>query len=220
MAQLIASAGNSSSTIQINRPSWKDMYTYYPKENISSANFYPMVSQQYVNLVNERPDDWENTCAARMSYALNRSGVRLPKAPADGSLVGDDKFNYWVRVKDLKAFMIKRFKSPDISYSPKQVSDTRSTEAKQRIKEVETQLLPKIKGKKGIIVFDVKGWSNASGHFTLWDGKNLAYVGPGDHNNPASIEYYFWFMREDIYFKGGFKTRVTQTTDITFWELK
>ena len=116
--------------------------------------------------------------------------------------------------------MIKRFKSPDISYSPKQVSDTRSTEAKQRIKEVETQLLPKIKGKKGIIVFDVKGWSNASGHFTLWDGKNLAYVGPGDHNNPASIEYYFWFMREDIYFKGGFKTRVTQTTDITFWELK
>ncbi len=220
MAQLIASAGSASSNVQVNRPSWKDMYAHYPKEDISSINFYPKVSQEYVRLVTKNPDDWENTCAARMSYALNRSGIRLPKASAGGTLVGDDKFNYWIRVKDLKAFMMKRFKNPDISYSPKQVSASRSTEAKQRIKEVETQLLPKIKGKKGIVVFDVTGWGNASGHFTLWDGKNLAYVGPGDHNNSASLEYYFWFMRDDVYFKNGFKTRVTQTKNITFWELK
>lgn len=31
----------------------------------------------------------------------------------------------------------------------------------------------KFNNKKGIIVFEVSGWGNASGHFTLWDGKHL-----------------------------------------------
>ncbi|ENW94757.1 T6SS effector amidase Tae4 family protein [Acinetobacter dispersus] len=220
MAQLTASAGNSASKIKVNRPAWNDMFSSYPKENITSSNFYPMVSQRFAQLARENPRDWENTCAARMSYALNRSGIRLPQAPAGGNLVGEDKFNYWLRVKDLKTFMFNRFKSPDISYTPIKVNAIQSAQAKERITGVQTNILQKIKGKKGIVVFDVTGWDNASGHFTLWDGVNLLYVGPSDHNVPASMEYYFWFMREMPYFDKGFKVKVVQTTKISFWELK
>ena len=27
-----------------------------------------------------------------------------------------------------------------------------------------------LKGKKGIIIFEIKGWSDATGHADLWDG--------------------------------------------------
>ncbi len=67
---------------------------------------------------------------------------------------------------------------------------------------------------KGIIVFEVTGWENASGHFTLWDGSNLVYVGEGEHNNPLSYEYYFWFLR------AATETKIAQTTKAYLWELK
>jgi hypothetical protein len=34
------------------------------------------------------------------------------------------------------------------------------------------EFINKIMNKKGFIVFIVKGWSNATGHITLWDGLN------------------------------------------------
>lgn len=220
MAQIHASSGQVSSVIKANRPSWRDMSISYPKEDITSNNFYPLVSQKYVQLVKENPVAWENTCAARMSYAFNRSGIRLPVAPAGGNLIGDDKFNYWLRVKDLKSFMLKRFKNPDISYTLQKVNNTQSPEVGKRMQGVLLNVLQQIRHKKGIIVFEVEGWNNASGHFTLWDGINLAYVGSGDHNTPGSKEYYFWFIREIPYFDNGFKFKIAQTTKILFWELK
>lgn len=181
-------AGNRTANINIVRPSWSDMYKYYPGENIPSASFYPMVSKDYVRAAASQPDTWSNTCATRMSYALNYSGIRLPVAPNHGSLIGDDKFNYWIRVKDLKKFLKDRFKGADESFSPKKLtaSDCTQEGVNARAIEVNDGIIKKITGKHGIIVFDVEGWSDASGHFTLWDGSNLVYVGPpGDHNDPC-----------------------------------
>lgn len=224
MTQLQATAGGITAQITPNRPSWADMYRYYPAENIPSSSFYPMVSARYAQLAKENPGDWENTCAARMSYALNRSGIKLKKAlSTGGTIVGSDGYNYWIRVNDLKQFLRNSFKKPDIEFSPKKTQQLFGKDADERINGVKNNVLNKISGMKGIIVFDVTGWSNASGHFTLWDGKNLVYVGPGTHNDPNSSEYYFWFMREDISFSNstGFLTKVkAQTTHISFWELK
>ncbi len=36
---------------------------------------------------------------------------------------------------------------------------------------------------KGIIWFEISGWSDASGHFTTWDGSK---VGHGDYFNPTN----------------------------------
>ncbi len=30
-----------------------------------------------------------------------------------------------------------------------------------------------LKGKKGIIIFEIKGWSDATGHADLWDGSKV-----------------------------------------------
>ncbi|MDF4976359.1 T6SS effector amidase Tae4 family protein [Vibrio parahaemolyticus] len=37
--------------------------------------------------------------------------------------------------------------------------------------------LEKIKGRKGIIVYQVDGWSDATGHADLWDGNKCVYQG-------------------------------------------
>lgn len=219
MAITASSGTTSSNGITVNRPSWKDMYKNYPNESISSFAFYPMVSKDLADLAASNPNDWENTCAARMSYALNRSGIKLPSS-GGYSLKGSDGFRYWMRVKELKAYLNKRFKAPDISHSHKQVNTVIDSKTKkitpevmERVQLTKSNFLSKITGKTGIVVFDVTGWGNASGHFTLWDGKNLVYVGAGEHNNPSSLEYYFWFIRDS----GG---NIAQTTKISFWELK
>lgn len=220
MAITASSGTTSSNGITVNRPSWEDMYKNYPNESISSSAFYPMVSKALVELVSKSPADWENTCAARMSYALNRSGIKLPSS-GGYSLKGDDGLIYWMRVQELKKYMNTRFKKADVFYDHKILNAVIDIKTKQltsdvieRIKLTKSNFISKISGKTGIIVFDVTGWGNASGHFTLWDGKDLVYVGPGEHNNSSSIEYYFWFIRN----LGN--NKMAQTTKVSFWELK
>lgn len=36
-------------------------------------------------------------------------------------------------------------------------------------------------GSKGIILFEVSGWGDATGHFTLWNGSKVAH---GDYFKP------------------------------------
>lgn len=180
-----------------------------------------MVSDDWVRSVKEKPEYWANTCAGRMSYALNHSGIALDKAPRGGSFKGADNKHYWFRVSDLKAYLKARFKAGDIEYALKPLPLKLTDEIfNQRVKDVQTNVLDKISGKHGIVVFDVAGWGNASGHFTLWDGSNLVYVGPpGDHNDQGSAEYYFWLTRPIADDKGNI-TKIIQTTKVTFWELK
>lgn len=54
-------------------------------------------------------------------------------------------------------------------------------------------------GKKGILAMSVSGWSNATGHIALWDGK--AFREP-DHDNYA-----------------GYNEGTARTTRGEFWEL-
>jgi hypothetical protein len=40
-----------------------------------------------------------------------------------------------------------------------------------------------LKDRKGIIVFEVSGWSDATGHADLWDGKNCLWQDYGGHSD-------------------------------------
>ena len=62
-------------------------------------------------------------------------------------------------------------------------------------------------------MFNVSGWGDATGHFTLWDGSHLIYPGYEEHDDPNSEYYYFNMKYED-------EGRVTQTDSIKLWELK
>lgn len=50
---------------------------------------------------------WGNTCAVRMSYILNQSGLIIPSMPGQ-TVSGADKRQYFFRVDNLIAFLKQR----------------------------------------------------------------------------------------------------------------
>jgi Type VI secretion system (T6SS), amidase effector protein 4 len=216
---LRARTGSVTATVIAHRPSWRDMEKNYPAETIGSGNFYPMVGKAYARAAND-PDpviaaSYANTCAARMSYALNRSGLRLPTAPNGGSLKGDDGYNYWLRVAQLREKLKQHFGAADKQLIHQKVGKILTQSDMNSRVQSSRGFIAGLGSMKGIVVFEVSGWSDASGHFTLWDGQNLKYVGPGEHNNPSSSEYYFWLTRVN-----AANEIIVQTNKVLFWELK
>lgn len=104
------------------------------------------------NINNPDPKQrWSNTCAVRMSYILNESGFAIPGLPGQ-TVSGADKRQYFFRVKDLIAFLRQRWGQPEVvSYPPSGGGA--------------------LAGKRGLVLFEVSGWTDAAGHATLFDGK-------------------------------------------------
>lgn len=103
------------------------------------------------NINNPDPaQQWRNTCAVRMSYILNESGFRIP-AIAGQTVSGADKRQYFYRVRNLITLLKQRWGSPEVVQYPP---------------------IGEFSGQKGIILFEVSGWSDAQGHATLFDGRS------------------------------------------------
>lgn len=103
------------------------------------------------NIMLPPPNSWENTCAVRMSYILNQSGLPIPFTFGK-TVSGADKQWYFHRVGDVIAFLTQRWGKPDLVVPFPQPGGGI------------------LAGKKGVILFEVSGWGNARGHATLWDG--------------------------------------------------
>lgn len=110
-----------------------------------------------------------NACALRMSYALNYSGVSIPRGSWKTVSGADNKW-YIFRVKDLLTFLNHSFGKPD-----------------KVIKNPKPQDFSRL---QGILIFNVS-WSDASGHATLWDGKTCS-----DHCYfPEAHEASIWVLK-------------------------
>ena len=108
--------------------------------------------------LNIKNGTFKNACAIRMSYAFNKAGKKISKT--DGAVSsGEDKNWYLYRVKDFINFLKSNY------------SDTETTT------DIST-----FKGKKGVIVFEDCGWSDATGHVYLYDG---SMVEGSDYSNKA-----------------------------------
>jgi len=94
-----------------------------------------------------------NAAAVRLSYMLNRAGVRIPRV-ANCTISGSDGSWYFTRVRDLGTFLQRRFGDADVHSEPVRAADFR----KQR----------------GVLLFDVPSWSDNAGHATLWNGSQAA----------------------------------------------
>jgi hypothetical protein len=183
------------SSYSANKLKWEDMLKNYPNTSIRTKDLYDEIGGGLPELFLSNPNSWENSCAIRMSRALNYSGVKLKKAPSSGgNIKGDDGFNYWIRVKDLQKFLIDFLPKPSLD------------------KVGGLGAVNDFIGKKGIVVFDVSGWGNATGHFTLWDGGHLVYPGAPEHDDPTS-EYYYFHMK---YVQNS---KTIKTTRIRLWDL-
>ena len=128
------------------------MMTAYPKG--SAEDVFNLIGGKV------KANNFANSCAIRVSRALNYSGHTVSYIPPNLTVSGNDKKWYIYRVAEMVKYLTKNFGEPDISIQGK---------------PYQTEL----KGKKGIIVFEVDAWDDASGHATLWDG------------NFCSDKYYF-----------------------------
>ena len=110
-----------------------------------------------------------NACAIRMSYTLNYSGA--PVVGGQWSTVsGADKRQYIYRVRDLLTYFRQAFGKAD-----KTIKNLKPTD---------------FAGLRGILVFSVSGWHDASGHATLWDGRTCS-----DHCYfPVAAEASLWLL--------------------------
>ncbi|NRS89922.1 hypothetical protein HNQ02_002856 [Flavobacterium sp. 7E] len=217
---LLAEAGGfQARAISVTRPKWIDMIKNYPDSSVDVDTLYQDIGNGLLEMY-QKNSAWANTCAFRMSKGLNYSGFKLPynntKYRSTGSKggvhIGSDKLNYWYRVKELGKYLEEHLGTPEFD---EKLKVAKLGETKEKLS---LQNFDKLKKLKGIIMFKVSGWSDASGHFTLWDGKDLIYPGEGTpmtspHNNPSS-EYYYFNMK---YEQNG---RVIQTNEIKLWQLK
>ena len=199
------------------------MKKHYPDTSVQTPELYDSkIGGVFANLY-VKPG-YQNTCAVRMSYGLNRSGLKLPKAPSGASVQGGDGYIYWLRVTDLKSELARRFKGADEELSLTVIptslladKDAMSRLFKTRVKEGQAFIDDKLASKSGIVAFEVTGWGDATGHFTLWDAvtKKLAYA--DGHDQPDQSSYYFWLTKLT---EGEGKSRLVQVIKVKFWELK
>lgn len=216
LRKFIASCGNmQADPIVVKRPKWEDMIKNYPDDSISTKDLYAEIGGSFPKFKTDEDvgnSYLANSCAIRMSRGLNLSGFHLPSSNAGfgtrgGVMKGGDGYYYWLRVRELSKYLMEYLKKPEFTASLKKA---KLGETKESLSKEQWETLEKM---KGIIMFEVSGWGDATGHFTLWDGKDLIYPGDEEHNNPYS-EYYYFHMKYER------NKRVIQTDKISLWELK
>jgi hypothetical protein len=114
----------------------------------------------------------DNTCVLRVSRAFNYSGNPIPKSSTDEIMTirGADGLNYALRVREFARYLRRKYGPPDFehSYPAPGGGDIPSS----------------FKGRQGVIIFEVEGWTDATGHVDLWNGsrcRHNAYFNKASH---------------------------------------
>ena len=129
------------------RPAFSHMWNYFSDINRDVSRVGNIIGGKVE--VNINNNIFNNACALRMSYALNRAGITIPRNESRWKTSsGADKNWYIYRVDDMVRFLNDRFGKADLT------------------KGVEHQ--------KGVLFFNVSGWNDATGHVTLWNGVTCA----------------------------------------------
>jgi hypothetical protein len=112
-------------------------------------------------------DSWlgENTCVIRMCKSFNYAGkaYEIPKSGRMHTVPGADGKYYAYKVLEFIEFLTTTYGRPNITSNESKIS------------------IDPFKGKTGIIAWHINGWSDARGHFTLWDGSTGLYEGTHDY---------------------------------------
>lgn len=114
---------------------------------------------------------FENACAIRMSYVLNKTGHKIPHISGK-TVSGKEGKWYLFRVRDLLLYLKNVFGDPDHTLNKPTALD--------------------FSRYKGILVFEVDAWTDATGHATIWDGTNCSdkcYF-------PLSRKAYIWTLKD------------------------
>jgi hypothetical protein len=98
-----------------------------------------------------------NTCVVRLSAALNAAGDPIPSShPGLATVAGADGKHYALRVSEIRKYLEQVYGPPTYVYAG---PGARAALA----------------GKKGIILFEVASFANATGHVDMWNGRSARY---------------------------------------------
>lgn len=133
-----------------NRPSFNSAWAAFMAMRVPVAQVGKRIGGYVQKNIELPTGGFENACPIRMSYVLNTTGFPIQKNSRYATVSGGDHRQYIFRVRDMMSYLEDKFGKPEKTVRSPKVSDF----AKM----------------KGIIVVKGHGWSNASGHVTLWDG--------------------------------------------------
>lgn len=158
----------------ISRPKYDDLIVPYKiVANKSACEVFKMIHSYLWTQCIQGNINFQNACATRMSYALNKGHykLKLPKKFMDEK-TGEP---YITAILDMIVFLKNNFGDSDIKFDGNPY-----------------KFKSEIHGKKGIILFEIK-WRDANGHVTLWDGNYC--VDMSDHfvDNPSDM--HFWELK-------------------------
>lgn len=122
------------------------------------------------------PDQYNNACALRISYALNLASANIPYE-AGITISGDANSDgtkewYYYKVADLVNYL-------NHTYSQCESYETDNTVPSE------------IAGRVGIICYQDCNWSDATGHIDIWDGTKS--IGTDYYNNCGTVS--FWELK-------------------------
>lgn len=138
-------------------PDFERFVPFYPGAGYSAEKVKAMVGGD----VNS--EDVTNTCIVRLSLPLNSLGEVIPPWSQNfRTRKGKDKPWYGLRVKEFWRYMTNTYGAPTVTAKSPLSKD-------------------KFAGIRGIIGFRVAHFTDATGHFTLWDGEKLLY-GSDEHD--------------------------------------
>ena len=126
-------------------------------------------------LINARAGTFENSCAIRLSHALNKSGDLIPFISGKTSSgKNPPKWWYIFRVKDMKDYLEGKYGQPTVYSNRKRFEKC---------------------APKGILVLDVPGWTDASGHATLWDGTTTIDEAKDKYFGIRNVKFNLWRLK-------------------------
>ena len=158
-------------------PKWKDLLAAFEEVKDLGPN---EVGEKFGGKVRE--NKFPNACAIRLSYAFNVTGcdVSFDNGETVSGYINGEKYWFYFR----KDAMEKLFIKTKLGLVPQEGT---SSDA--------------FKGKKGIIVFDIKfldskGNVIATGHLDLYDGEKVVSKGGDYSGNPRleGVKLYEWTM--------------------------
>lgn len=179
MTILEAVVAAQSANVDVVRPRFSTLWKHYPVK-MPAPEVYQLVGGNAHELYKENPAAYANACALRLSRAFNYGGLEITSSATGYKVKGEDGKRYLLRVADIIALVKANFGAADIVTSPRGLD-----------------VSSEFQGDTGILIFEVSGWGNATGHVTLWNGDDC-----GD-------SCYFVHSTPNV-----------TTTRVLFWELK
>lgn len=133
---------------------FEKLWTKYPgtQRKYSASQVYHLIGGKVLYNHLNIPIGFQNSCALRLSRALNYGGKPIPFIRQQTGSGSDNKW-YFYKIKHMVPYLKKVFGEPKI------VKERRAIDLRDAFQ-----------GQQGIIWFDIR-WPDATGHVTLWDGK-------------------------------------------------